>query len=336
MPYMMPGDVHVNRELSTVSVAYKQEADDFVADKIFPNIAVDKPTDFFNKMGRLSFLQTNMTKRAPRTETPGVDWTFTRDTFATEVWGLHHDIEDQFRASADENFQLDRTGTELITQQALIRREKEWYAQFFTTGVWGSDRAGVASGPTGTQFLQLDQTGSDPIKMFRAARRRFHKKTGMRPNFVLFGADVWDVIIDHPQFIERIKYTNDTIALSESLVARALQIQDIFVAEGVQATNTDDEDLGGADPVPATSYMGTTTSFLLGYRSPRPSRTAPSAGYTFSWKGYLGASAYGGRVKKFRMEAIACDRIEIEMAYDFKVVAPELGEFYTTAVTAAP
>jgi hypothetical protein len=332
MPYLMPGDMHVNRELSTVAVAYKQSRDSFIADKVFPNIPVDKPTDFYNKMGRKSFLQTNMQKRAPRTETPGVDWTFTRDTFATEVWGLHHDVEDQMRASSDENWNLDRTGTELITEQALLRRELEWYATYFKTGVWTSDRTGVAAGPTGTQFLQFDQSGSSPIKEFRKARRRYHKRTGVRPNFVVFGADVWDVLIDHPEFIERIKYTQNTIALSEQLVANALQIDNVYVSEVVQAADNLDELT--AEAVPTTSYVGATNDFLLGYAAPRPNRETPSAGYTFSWKGYLGASAFGGRVKKFRMEPIACDRIEIEMAFDFKIVAPELGEFFDNAVTA--
>jgi hypothetical protein len=275
-----------------------------------------------------------MQKRAPRSETPGVDWNFTRDVYATEVWGLHHDVEDQFRASADDNWNLDVAGTELITQQALIRREMEWYNAFYTTGVWQIDHAGVASGPTGTQFLAFDQAGASPIKEFRKARRRFHKRTGIMPNFVLFGADVWDVIIDHPDFISRIQYTQSAIALSEALVSQALEIDNVYTSSAVASTDSTDELT--ANPVPATAYIGTTTSFLLGYRSLRPNKETPSAGYTFSWNGYAGASAYGGLIKKYRMENIACDRIEIEMAYDQKIVAPELGEFYTAAVTAAP
>ena len=156
MPYAQPGDIHVNRELSTVMVAYKQNANEFIADKVFPNISVDKPTDFYNKMGRKAFLQTQMQKRAPRSETPGVEWNFTRDTYAAEVWGLHHDVEDQFRASADENWNLDRTGTELITQQALLRREKEWISNFFGTGIWETDLTGVASAPSTNEFVQFD------------------------------------------------------------------------------------------------------------------------------------------------------------------------------------
>lgn len=330
MPYMMPGDVHVNRALTQVMIAYQQKADAFVADKIFPIVKSDSPTDFYNKMGRRAFLQTAMQKRAPRTETPGVDWNFSRDTFATEVWGLHHDIEDQFRASADANWNLDKTGTELITQQALLRRELEWFSTYFKTGVWTVDYTGVNSGPTGNQFLRFDQAGSSPITLFRKARRAFHKRTGMLPNFVLFGTDVWDTIIDHAEFIDRIKYTQSAIGLSRALVAQALEIENIYVGEAVQATDTTDETT--ADPVPTTSYVAGAKDMLLGYATPSPSRENPSAGYTFAWSGYLGASAFGGRIKKFRMEQIACDRVEIEMAYDYKAVAPELAAFYSGAV----
>lgn len=328
MPYMAPGDVHVNQELTTVMVSYEEQTQEFIADKVFPNIPVDKQTDFFNKMGRKSFLQTNMQKRAPRTETPGVDWNFSRDTFACDVWGLHHDIEDQFRASADENWQLDRTGTTLITQQALLRREKEWISNFFGTGIWTNDQTGVASGPTTNQFLQFDQAASNPVKYFRQQRRVFHQRTGVLPNTVVFGPLVWDALQDTPDFIDRIKYTQQGVVTPE-LVSSLIQIPRIFVAEAVEATDTTDETT--AVTAPATSYLAG-KAFWLGYANPRPSRENPSAGYTFSWRGYAGASAFGGRIKKFRMEPIAADRIEIEMAYDMKIVAPELGTFYNNAV----
>lgn len=330
MPYMMPGDVHVNRELSMVMTAYANQQE-FIADQVFPNIPVDKQTDFFNKMGRRSFVQTNMQKRAPRTETPGVDWNFTRDTYAAEVWGLHHDIEDQFRASADENWQLDRTGTDLITAQALLRREKEWVNAFFKTGVWTNDQTGVGAAPGANQFLQLDVAGSSPLTLFRRARRNFHLRTGVRPNVAVFGSRVWDVMMDHAEFVERIKYSQRGI-LTRELVQSLIEIPKVFVLETVEATNTQDELT--ADVTPTTAYLGSDEDFWIGYANPRPSRTTPSAGYTFSWKGYAGANAFGGRVKKFRMEPIACDRIEIEMAYDYKVVAPELGQYYTNALSA--
>ena len=329
MPYTMPGDLHVNQELTVAMVAYAQQAG-FISDQVFPNIPSDNPTDFYNKMGRKAFLQTAAQKRAPRTETPGVDWNFTRDTFACEVWGLHHDIEDQYRATADANWQLDRTGTDLVTQQMLLRRELEWINTFFKTGVWYENLAGVAAAPGANQFLQLDQAGSSPITMFRQARRRFNKRTGgVRANTLVMGPDGWDTLTDHPEIVDRVKYTQEGF-LTEALVARAIGIDRILVAEAVQADDTTDETT--AEVFPAVSYIAG-NSALMCFSAPRPSRDQPSAGYTFSWTGYLGASAWGGRIKKFRMEAIACDRIEIEAAYDMKVVAPELGTFFSSVVS---
>lgn len=74
-------------------------------------------------------------------------------------------------------------------------------------------------------------------------------------------------------------------------------------------------------------------SALLCYSAPSPGLQQPSAGYTFSWNGLFGAQGYGTRIKRFRMEHLASDRIEGEMAYTTKVVAPELGTFYSALVS---
>lgn len=328
MPILTPGDVHVNRPLSLIATNYRQNAElDFISDRVFPNIPVDRQTDFYYKMASAAYMRTDAQKRAPRTETPGVEWTFSKDTYAAEVWGLHHDIEDQFRANADENFQLDRAGTELVTQQMLLRREKEWINAFFKAGVWSQDNTGVASGPTGNQFIQFDQSGSDPIGVFRAAAMRFQLRTGVRPNTVAFGPQVWDILNNHAQIIDRIKYTQAGF-LTESLVAQAIGIPNVLVANAVETTAADTS----TAQFPAGSFLAG-KNFLLCYAAPRAARNVPSAGYTFSWNGYLGANAWGGRIKKYRMEAIAADRIEIEAAFGMKLVAPELGEFFSAAVS---
>ena len=42
-----PGDVHVNRPLTNISLAYMQDAAAFVADSIFPAIPVMKQSDLY-------------------------------------------------------------------------------------------------------------------------------------------------------------------------------------------------------------------------------------------------------------------------------------------------
>lgn len=331
MPVIVPGDMHVNQPLTQLMIAYYQSSPNrFIADQVFPNIPVQHQTDFYYKMGRRSFLQTNARKRAPGTQTPGVEWNFTKDTFRCDTWGLHHDIEDQLRANADSNFTLDATGTELITQQMLLRRETEWMNAFFKTGVWASDLTGIASGtPTANQFLAFDNTASSPIETFQKVRRAFQLRTGLVPNVAVFGSTAYDTLEQHPEIIERVKYTQSVLRIDRNLIGQAIQIPKILVSEAVQAVDGSEE--LEADVVPETEWLAD-DSILIAHASPRPSRNNPSAGYTFSWNGYLGASAFGGRIKRFRMEPIASDRIEIEASFDFKVVAPELGTFLTNVV----
>lgn len=328
MPNLTPGDLHVNVPLTQIMVAYQQQTQDFVADKVFPNVPVEHQSDFYYIYGRKAFLQSQAQKRAPSTETPGVEWVMSKSTFTCDTWGLHHDIEDQLRANADSNWQLDRVGTELITQQMLLRREKEFMNAFFKTGVWATDLAGVAAAPGAGQFLGFNIAGSSPMATFRSLKLAHRLRTGTTPNVALFGPTAWDALIDHPEIVDRIKYTQAGF-LTEDLVARAIGIDRIIVANSVEATDQEEELV--AVQSPATQFLAN-DSILVAYAAPNASRSVPSAGYTFSWKGYLGASAYGGRVKKFRMEPIASDRIEIESAFSMKVVAPELGTFLSNVV----
>jgi hypothetical protein len=336
VPNLTPADVHVMVPLTQVMIAYAQQSKDFIADKVFPVVPVDHQSDFYYRFGRRAYLQTNAALRAPGTETPGVEWTFTKNSFYAPVWGLHNDVEDQLRSNADANFQLDTAGTELITQQMLLRRDLQWISSYFASNIWGETDTGVTStSPGANQFTCFDVAGSTPIELFRAAKLRFKRRTGMMPNIAVFSANAYNALLDHPEIIERIKYTQAGF-ITEQLIATAIGIDQVLVASAVQATNYDEEII--ADTAPTTQWItgpsssGDANGVLLVYSAPKPSRNIPSAGYTFAWNGYLGASAWGGRIKKYRMEHIASDRIEIEAAYTCQIVAPELGTFLSNCV----
>ena len=76
----------------------------------------------------------------------------------------------------------------------------------------------------------------------------------------------------------------------------------------------------------ASSFIGGKNA-LLTYRPARPGLRTPSAGYTFSWRGFIGAGGNGLRIKRFRMESIESDRVKAQQAYDFKVISKDLGLF---------
>ena len=71
---------------------------------------------------------------------------------------------------------------------------------------------------------------------------------------------------------------------------------------------------------------------LLYYAAPGVSGSMPTAGAQFSWVGYLGATSEGLRIKRFRDEKTESDIVEAQMAFDYKVVAKDLGYYFFNAV----
>ena len=49
MPYSQPsrGDVHVNRPLTNISIAFMQSMANFISARVFPNIGVEKKSDVY-------------------------------------------------------------------------------------------------------------------------------------------------------------------------------------------------------------------------------------------------------------------------------------------------
>jgi hypothetical protein len=67
-------DVHIDRALTTVSVAYFQDSSDFIADEIFPGIPVDKRSDVFWKYSKSDWRRSSAQIRAPGTESAEISW----------------------------------------------------------------------------------------------------------------------------------------------------------------------------------------------------------------------------------------------------------------------
>ena len=232
-----PGDVHVNRPLTNISIAFLQEASGFVADQVFPNIPVQSQSDLYFRYDRGMFNRDQMERRAPGTEADTVGFTVDTDNYKADVWSLAHDIPDQRRANADSPLQPDREATELLTHQALIRRDAEWVSNYFQSGVWTTTREGVAAAPTGTQFLRWDEAGSTPIEDVEAAKITIAESTGFEPNVMVVDRRTWGTLRNHPTIIDRVKASggtgNDNPArLSVEAVAMVLDIPRLLVDAG--------------------------------------------------------------------------------------------------------
>lgn len=322
-----PTDVHVDKLLTDVSVAFAQDPNKFVADVVFPRVPSDKQSDKYATFPLDSFIRTgNMQKRAPGSGAAEANYEVSKDQFICEVWNLAHKIDDQERANEDDPFDADSDTSEFLTTQELITREVEWGNQFFTTGKWTGSTSG--SDLTGTtDFVKWDDVTSDPVGDIATQSQSIESHTGYWPTDLTITRPVWTALKQHPDILSRINggaSVGNPAIITKELVAALFEIDRINIAAGV--ANTAQEGLAAS-----TGYI-LGKHALLTYRPMRAGKRVPSAGYTFFWKGLVGSDD-GRRVLKMRDDLKHSDHIEIEATWGHKIVSAALGVFFTSAVS---
>jgi hypothetical protein len=318
MPQPSINSVHVDAILTNLSVAYMQRQENFIASKVFPVIPVDKKSDKFFVYRKNDWFRDEAQRRADATESAGSGYNLDTDSYSADVWAFHKDVGDQTLANADAPLNPLREAAEFVTHRLMLRMENQFVSDYFTTGVWGTDKVGT------TDFTKWDTYAtSDPITDIEAAKSAILGQTGFEANTLVLGYDVFRQLRHHPDLVDRIKYTSSN-NITADMMARMFEVDRVMVAKAVKATNNE-----GA----AGAYSFTFgKNALLCHVAPTPGLLTPSAGYTFSWTGVSGGIGSTIGTSQFRMEHLKSDRVEAEMAFDNKVIAADLGYFFSAAV----
>lgn len=326
MPQPTPGDVHINRPLTNVSVAHFQSQTDFVTSQAGVTVPVEKQTDSIVKFKKGAFYRDEMGPLAPGAEGPVGGWEMDSPlTYYCPTKSYAHDIADMTRANTDMPINQDRAATRLITRKGLIASDRLFASRFLVSGSgWDVKRQGVASGAyvEDTNVIKWsDYANSNPILdvSFYCTKVQL-ASGGFRPRSAVTTRRVWDKLKDHPDFIALISGGADTSKpsiVSRRLVAEKFELDNLYVMESVY-----DQAAENATFNPA--FIGG-DAFLLYYTPTVAALEEPSAFYRFAWKGFTG-TAEGQFIKKFRMEHIGggSDRIQIITAYDWKLMGADM------------
>jgi len=214
MPQPTSSDVHVDAILSNISVAYIQAQAAFIANRVFPAVPVEKQSDKYFTYTKGDWFRDEAALRAPATESAGSGYNLSTATYSTNVYAFHKDVDDQVRNNADAPINVDRDATQFVTQRMLLRQEIDWNTNYFTTGVWDTDVVG------GTNFTKWSNyAGSDPIEDVEAGKATILNSTGFLPNTLVLGYDAFRQLRNHPDIVDRIKYTSSEVP-TEGVLAR--------------------------------------------------------------------------------------------------------------------
>ena len=330
---LTPSQVHIDAPLTNLTIAYLQDQNNFIADKVFPNVAVSKKTDKYYIYDRANFNRTEVQARAPRTKAPRVGLSISTDSYSADVYSLSTDFDFETLANEDQALNIRAAAAQMLTYQLLIDREAKWVSSFFGTGIWTTNYAGVASTPSAGQVIQWsDYTNATPIVDITNARRAMMLASGgFKPNKMVVTRDVRDTLINHPDILARLNggaTVTNTALVTDAKLAEIFEVQEFLVIDAIE--NTAAEGLSES-----MSFMATKKAAL--YYAPASSGLmVPSAGYNFTWNSLDNASGYGIDIRSYtgdflRVEGIS-ELLEANMAYDQKVVGADLGVFFTTII----
>jgi len=332
MPLLTPSSVHIDQPLSNLTLAYVQEQTNFIADKVFPTVGVGSQSDKYYIYDRANMNRSGDVKKlAPRTEVNRIGMAISNSSYYADVYGLGMDFDEQTLANEDAMLEIRSAGAETLTTRLLIHREEQFADTFFKAGVWTTDATGAANG-AGTPVYWNDYTNSTPISDVTTGARTMQLKSGgFKPNTMVVGKEVRDILVNHPDILARLNggsTINNPALITDGKLAEIFGVENFFVMEAVK--NGAVEGLAEAN-----AFIGGKNA-LLCYTPRNSGLMTPAAGMTFAWNNIQGVSNLGITVESYSDDALkrqqVAEHIQVKMAYDMKVVGADLGYFFSAIV----
>ena len=327
------GIIRPHSALTTMAMAYYQNAANYFAKTMFPICPVPLSSDNYYIFNKEDLLRDNW-HRKPETGTvsPAVL------SESTEQYACH---VDQMRISINQIRQTDlnrRLGpatantkqqrTKAIAEQRNIHQDKLFANAFFKEGVWGNEWEGVDGNATGKQFIKFSDDNSEPIKLVHGIKTEILQETGREANRLGMGINVFNALKEHPAILERIKYggtTANPAQVTERVLAELFGVEKLVVLKSIHNNARLGEEAN-------MQFIGDPNAFLLTYAPNTPSIDEPSAGYIFTWD-MLGNGQYMPIMNYPDADpGNHVEWIEGLMATDMKKTSDDLAVFFKNAV----
>lgn len=305
-----------SRYLTNMSMAFFGDAGDYVATSIFPICPVDLSVGYYYIYNKGDLARDNVQRKPKFGKVPPAQMGHTDNSYRCEVDQVIVGIDqigalNYQRAHVPPSIDPKRAKNRFVTDQLLLHLDILFAKGFFRTGVWANEFEGIGSGaaPGGSQFIKFSDANSDPIKFFDE-RKRYIRLNGRRmPNKLTLGYDTYLALKEHPDLLERVKYTGSTAnpaQVNERVLAELFGVDEVKVLYA--AYNAAEE--GQKDDM---QFICEPDGALLSYTTPSPRIDEPTAGYIFTWDmlgngNYMATDVFegeGGTHSEF-MEGLLC------------------------------
>lgn len=321
-----------NAYLTNMSMAYFANPADWVATRLFPICPVSLSTSYFYTFSKGDLARDNVQRKPAYGKVNPAVMGHTDNVYKCEVDQIITGIDqigtlDYQRSNSPASIDPRRSKVRFTAEQMALHLDVTFAQNFFRPGVWGNEFTGKDTSPSANQFLKFTKEGFDPVHFFNERRREIKKNGRREPNKLALGYDAYIALTEHPDIIERVKYTGSTAnpaIVNKQVLAQLLGVQEVTVLESTYNV----AEPGQKDDM---QFICDSKSALLCYATPTPAIDEPSAGYIFTWDmlgngSYMATSQYegeGGTHTEF---------IEGLIATDMRKTADDLACFMTDCV----
>lgn len=289
-----------NRYLSNMSMAAFADPKDYVATKIFPMCPVPFTTGFYYEFLKGDISRDNVQRKPAFGKVQPAKRGHTDSTYKCEVDQILVGVDeigalDYSRSGAPASIDPRRSSVRFVNEQMLLHLDLLFAEKFFRTGVWDNEYTGVASSPSGKQFLKFTDANFDPVHFFDERKREIRLDGRRTPNKLCLGYDSYLGLKAHPDILERVKYGGSTpnpATVNENVLAQLLGFDEVHV---LMATHNKAAE-GQPDDM---DFICESDGALMCYVTDHPQLDEPSAGYTFTWDmlgngNYMAISSFEG------------------------------------------
>jgi hypothetical protein len=307
-------NVHpVDPVLTQFMVQYDQNADMFIADKLFPSIPApsgESGTYYTFSSSKNYFTLPDKTERAPGTAYGRGQLGIGTSTYETKEDGWEIPVPDRVQRNALPPYDPRKDAAIAAAHVVKLRREKNIIDNITNATTFASYTAAVAAAD------RWDDNNSDPVGDIDTYKETVRGNCGRSPNCMVMAYDVWLKLKEHTDIKARIKTTTDAI-VTVDLVKRLFELDKLLISQA--AYNSAEE----GQTVSLSDMMS--KKVFLGYINPTPSLTSPSVGYNIQ--------LHGMQAMTYRDEEITSEIIRSNVNEVQKIVAADCGYLLTTVIS---
>ena len=244
--------------LTQIAVAYRPSG--MVGTNVLKPIAVRQSAGRIVKFGKEAFRLENAA-RGVGSQSRRITWSTDWLSYMCTEYSLEIAVDDRIVANSVNPIDPYERATITLVDMLSLAQERRIFNTIYTA---------LGAGYFSVPSTKWDASGSTPITDIKNAIRIVQGRIGARPTTVVMSRAVWDVLIEHPQVADRLKYT--TREFTPQILAQWLEVREILISEALINTAVEGEP-------ESLSYVWD-DNVLIAYVPANPAINEPAFGYS--------------------------------------------------------